>query len=274
MIPQTVGALLAFLGLVTPGLVYRLVLERRRPSHSDSTFVEVSRIVITSLVFSGFAFAILWLLESNSPLPLPNAATWLARGTSYAATNLGSVFIGVAAQVVIASLLAAITGWLITRQSPSRFRDETVYGAVFRHYAPEGSTAWVHVCLDNDVEFWGYERAHDDRDQAKARTLILAGDTIMRKLPGENQRTRIGDDWDVVILEADHIRYMRVIYINETGRRLRAVHRRGRLKARSSQRRSSSRLIQTQTHATSHLGTPNASNGSIPEQAAPAQDPT
>jgi hypothetical protein len=222
MIPSTFVALLMFLGLVAPGLVHRLVREKRRSKRNDSAFVEASRVAVTSLVFSAATFALLWAAQAAGLLPLPDVGAWLGQGTRYAAANFGKVGFGIAAQVAVACLLAAGAARYATRGSTSRFRDDTVYGAVFRHYAPAGFSPWVHARLDDGTEFWGYERAHDDRDGARSR-IVLAGQTLMRRLPGETERRQIGENWDVVVLEADKIRYLQVIYINDADQQVRAA---------------------------------------------------
>jgi hypothetical protein len=75
---------------------------------------------------------------------------------------------------------------MLTRGSTSRFREDTVRGSVFRRYRPKGFFPWVYVRRDNDVEFWGYERAHDAREKAAARELVLAGKRLKRKLPSDS----------------------------------------------------------------------------------------
>jgi hypothetical protein len=217
VIPETFGALLAFLGLVAPGLVYRTVIQRRRPERNDSTFVEISRVALTSLVFGLGSLAILWLLQRSAGLAVPDAAAWLEKGTTYAADNLGKVFAGLVGEVAVACALAAVAGLIVTRKSKSRFREDTVWGSVFRRYRPTGFFPWVYVRLDNDIEFWGYERAHDARDKAEVRELVLAGTTLKRKLPSERDWQPIGDNWDVVVINADHIRFMQIIYQDRAG---------------------------------------------------------
>jgi len=223
MIPDTIGTLLGFLGLVAPGLVYRAIIYRRLPRQGESTFTEISRVALTSLVFTLASASVLWLLRLRFRLALPDVDAWLTQGAAYAAKHLGSIFFGLAAEVALACVLAGGTAWLTARRSQSRFREDSVFGAVFRRYAPKGYFPWVHVRLDNDVEFWGYERAHDDRDSAASPRLVLAGSTLMRRLPGETARKPIGNDWDLVLIDAAHIRFLEVTYLNHAGESARAL---------------------------------------------------
>jgi Family of unknown function (DUF6338) len=62
VIPQTAAALLAFLFLVAPGIVFENLRERRRPTFDQTTFREVSRVALASLCFSVLS---LILLEGN-----------------------------------------------------------------------------------------------------------------------------------------------------------------------------------------------------------------
>lgn len=217
MIPATFGALLGFLGLVAPGLVYNKVAALRRSRRDESAFAEVSRVALTSLGFSLVALSVLWLLQRYTRLALPNVGLWLTQGGEYAARNLGRAFFGLVAQVVLACGLAAATAWILNRNSQSRFRDDTIYGSVFRRYRPKNFRAWVYVKLDDGTEFWGHERAHNDFGEAAARAIVLEGNGLKRQIPGESDWQPIGKIWDLVIIDAARIQYMQVIYRNAAG---------------------------------------------------------
>lgn len=217
MIPQTFGALLGFVGFVAPGLVYNTIAERRRSPRSESAFAEISRVALTSLGFSLIGLAILWLLQQHPGLALPNIGLWLMHGNKYAANNLGKVIFGLIAQVALACGLAAAVAWILTRKDRSRFRSDTVYGSIFRRWAPEKFGNWVYAKLEDGTEFWGYERAHYDRGEAAGRIIVLQGEALMRKLPDESDWQPIGKNWDIVVLDVARILYMQVIYQNDDG---------------------------------------------------------
>lgn len=225
MIPATFGTLLGFLGLVAPGLVYSAIIERRRPREDESAFAEASRVGLTSLVFSLVSIILLWLLQryessalyQHTKLSLPDIGRWLAGGNKYAAGNLGKVFFGLTAEVILACILAAAAARLLTWGSRSRFRKDGVYRSVFTRYAPKDSFPWVYVKLDDQTEFWGYHRLHEDRDGTEARAVVLAGEKLMRRCPGEPQRRKIGEHWDIVVIDSSRIQYMQVIYQDGNG---------------------------------------------------------
>jgi hypothetical protein len=225
VIPGTFGDLLAFLLLIAPGIVYRIVRDRFFPQRQESAFTEISRVAITSLLFSVMAFGIMWLLKERTKLALPDLNAWFDEGAKYAASNLLRVVVGLCGQLVIACGFAAVYAWLTTPIAAARYRNNTILGSVLRRYVPSGYFPWLHIVLDDGTEFWGYERAHDDREDVGPRAVVLAGSTLMRRLPGESSRVPIGDDWDVVVIESEHIRYMRVTYLNHEGSTARAVVR-------------------------------------------------
>ncbi|MGK5684641.1 DUF6338 family protein [Actinoplanes sp. URMC 104] len=219
MIPETLGALLALLFLIAPGLVYTSVLELRRPPTRDSAFIEASRVALSSLAFGMASALVLGLLHVLGRIDLPDPGRWLSEGARYTAENFQQVVVAVFLQTALSCALAGATGWMATRRLRSRYRDDTVFGSVFRRYPPVDHYPWVHVRLDNDIEYWGFERMHDDRDEAGTRMIVLQGKGLQRKLPGENGRLRIGDTWDVVAIDADRIRCLEVVYISRDGKR-------------------------------------------------------
>jgi Family of unknown function (DUF6338) len=192
---------------------------------SESAFAEASRVALTSLVFSLASLIVLWLLQRYegiylhrfTRLTLPNIGLWLTNGNKYVAGNLGKVFSGLAAEVILACGLAAGAAWLFTLRSRSRFRKDTVYGLTFTQYAPQGSFPWVYVKLDDGTEFRGYHKAHNDRSEAAARVIVLAGKALRRKSSEESEWQQIGNNWDIVVIDSARIQYMQVIYRDKSG---------------------------------------------------------
>ena len=52
MVPNTVGAVHAFVLFVVPGILFELLRQRRRPTLGRTTFEELASIVLSSAVFS------------------------------------------------------------------------------------------------------------------------------------------------------------------------------------------------------------------------------
>jgi uncharacterized protein DUF6338 len=59
VIPATVGGVVTLVLLVLPGLAFELIRQRRRSGRSDSTFVEISRVLVAGLGLGGITITVL-----------------------------------------------------------------------------------------------------------------------------------------------------------------------------------------------------------------------
>lgn len=221
MIPESFVALLAFLGLVAPGVVYRRVLERRRPSQQETTFREASQIALTSLVFTLLAIIILLLLQPLTVrgLPLlPDPSAWLRGGTTYAADNLRLVVTGLVAEVGLASVLAAVAGLVVpstgTADRPPA-RPLVQYGAWWRTLwveRPPGTLCWLRVQLDDQSVWTGYLRSFTEKDNDPVRELVLGGSSLRYRHKDKKDDELVGETWDSVVINGDDVQSICVAY--------------------------------------------------------------
>ena len=72
MIPTNWLTVVLFLVLVAPGLLFDLLSERRRASVTESAFREASRVILASLIFDLFAFAVLAVIQTVKPRWIPD----------------------------------------------------------------------------------------------------------------------------------------------------------------------------------------------------------
>jgi Family of unknown function (DUF6338) len=212
VIPSTFGALLAFLGLVAPGITFDLVTERRRPRQSSTAFREISRVALASLGFTLVAAGLLGLLRLAAPPAVPDIPQWITQGNRYIARHPAAVVTGLGLEVVVACALAVLGSWLFVRKSEGNISNYGAWYTVLRDDRPPDARAWVHLCLDDETQFWGYMRHYTPEDSAPVREIVLGGDTLMWRRKGDDARSLMGDNWDAVCVNADHIRYLRVIY--------------------------------------------------------------
>jgi hypothetical protein len=212
VIPSTFGALLAFLGLVAPGITFDLVTERRRPRQDNTAFREISRVALASLGFTLATAALLGLLRLAAPPAVPDIPQWITQGNRYIARHPAAVFSGLGLEVVVACALAALASLLLVRRSEASISNYGAWYSVLRADRPPNSRAWVHLCLDDETQFWGYMRHYTPEDGAPVREIVLGGDTLMWRRKGDEARSLMGDNWDAVCVNADRIQYLRVIY--------------------------------------------------------------
>lgn len=217
MIPDSLGAFLAFLGLVAPGLTLNLMLERRRPRQNGTAFREASTIALASLVFTLIAVGLLALLRAARPSYVPDVSKWISQGSSYAAAHWGIISASILLEVIIACGLAALCGWFVTRNSTASISGVGAWYQILRSDRPPGTRPWIHLRLDDETEFWGYLRHYTPDDSADVREIVLGGTTLAWRPKGQGTRSAIGDKWDSVCINAERIQYMRVIYMSLAG---------------------------------------------------------
>jgi hypothetical protein len=212
MIPNTFGALLAFLGLVAPGITFYLVLERRHPHQNSTTFREVSSVALASLCFTLIAVAFLAVLHVVVPAIVPDLPQWISLGNRYIVKHPSAVFVGVGLEVILACAFGAVGGWLVTRKSAASMSNSGAWYQILRQEQPPGTRPWIHVRLEDETEFWGYLRHYTPDDSAGVREIVLGGTTLVWRRKDDAARSSIGRNWDAICLNADRIQYMRVIY--------------------------------------------------------------
>jgi Family of unknown function (DUF6338) len=212
MIPDSFGAFAAFLGLVAPGLVLDLVLERRLPRRNGTSFREASTIALASLIFTLISILLLAALRTNHSMVILDAPQWIKGGKNYLADHFSIVILSALLEVLIACSLAALSAWFITRKSTASMSNVGTWYQILRNERPPGTRPWVHLHLDDETDFWGYLRHYTTDDSADVREIVLGGNSLAWRRKNDEARSPIGGSWDSVCINADRIQYMRVIY--------------------------------------------------------------
>ena len=115
MIFDTIGAVLAFLGLIAPGLVFELLREHRRPQIKESSFREAGRIALTSLLFTLSGLAILSIIRVVWPEQMPDPGRWLREGARYMTENYRLVARALVLQLVLACSAAGLVHIVLSK---------------------------------------------------------------------------------------------------------------------------------------------------------------
>ena len=87
MVPGSSLSVLFFVLFVAPGLLFELLSRRRRAGVAESAFVEVSRIVLASLAFSGFALGTLSVVRTLRPDWMADPGGFFRHGNAYLADH-------------------------------------------------------------------------------------------------------------------------------------------------------------------------------------------
>lgn len=236
VLPQTLGALAAFLMLVAPGIVFELRRERRRGGHRESAFREASRTALGSLVFSLVAIWTVVGLEVVGA-PFADVAAWSSGGWGYARQNLLLIAWTVVVELAVACGCALLADVLIARygRELATVRKLSAWTETFRRDCPPNAVPWVHVCLEDGSSFFGSLRSYTVGDAVAEREIVLDGRGLTyvgKPLEGGDavEKIAMGEAWERVIIAASRITYVRVVYLQrETGERVAYAARRRRL---------------------------------------------
>lgn len=208
MIPDSLATIVAFLLLLAPGVLWQLMQARHSPATKETTLVEVSRVVLASLLATGVAgLLLLWWPW----MPLYRRAL-IDGGDSFATFADTAPYLGA---VVATALLACALTWGAARlrwRGRARIRPGRVWNRIFVDMVPPdaGQPALLVELLDGTV--WrGTLETFDSDPEDDQRNLALSS-PLARKRPGEAKFERKGDSGRYVILPETQIRTIQVIY--------------------------------------------------------------
>ncbi|MCM3662533.1 DUF6338 family protein [Georgenia satyanarayanai] len=206
MVPDSLAALVSFLLLLAPGIFWQLQRARYRPAVKESTLIEVSRVVLTSLAATGLAAAILagWVW-----MPLYRHVE------SFASSGSPVTSVPYIAAVVATSLLACglvLLASLVKWPGRAPINEGRIWSQALVDMRPAGARAsYLTVeLLDNTV--WKGELIGFDSDPEDAQRSLAIGPPVRRKRPRE-EFENLDDRWRVVILPESQIKSIQVVYV-------------------------------------------------------------
>lgn len=208
MILDSLAAVISFLLLVAPGIVWNLQQARHEPAVKESTLVELSRVVLASLVATGLAAAIVmpfaWIplyesLGANSDALLSSAKILIPFvGASLATCAIACGLV----------LIAAAIRWHGRDAPISKMR---VWHRAFVQWKPKNSGPPFLIVKMKDGTVWkGSLKAFDSDPEDDQRTVAL-GAPLSRTGPPNAARKVIPDD-RIVLLPEGEIESVQVTY--------------------------------------------------------------
>jgi len=216
VIPDSAWSLLAILFLVSPGLAWEMLRERRLPGRSESVFRELTRIALASIAANVGAALILILVRVSDPAHMVDIGAWLRQGDSYLDANYRLI-----AGVGIAQWLLAMALTLIAFQlrgpstGPPTYIDSTVWHELVREDRGPNQLAWLQVGVTTGERFFGYYAAAE-RDEDGRHTIGLQGPNLMARPPaadnGSQPPAAALDKWDRVYIPADKVSFVLISY--------------------------------------------------------------
>ena len=211
MVPEGVATLYAFLGLVTPGLVYQLLRERARPALEETSFREASRVALTSGVLTTLAIGTLVLLQPNW---LVDWREWLRQGDEYVKANPELVAWSVLAAVVLACIYALLTNIIagvLSRFGKTPIENSDVWYQLLVDDVPKGTVPWVGIKTDKDVWLWGHVDFFTVGKSLDDREISLKGPGLAVQDTGSAD-PHVESYWQRISVKASEVRLLKVAY--------------------------------------------------------------
>jgi hypothetical protein len=214
VVPDTTAALASFMLLVAPGIAFELLWEQKRPSQVDSTFREISRVVLASVCFSGLSLVLLSVVRIIKPKWMPDPGAWIRSSAAYVADHYRLVGRAVVVELVLALTFAAIASMWFSRRGSGKINPVSVWFQVFRTKAPAGKLPYVRVLTKQNSVYGGVVSDYRTELQLEDRELVLSPPLSFRKTPTDDVED-IPKAWERVVLTGSQIQVMWVSYIPE-----------------------------------------------------------
>lgn len=208
MIPTSVAAVISFLLLLAPGIVWELQRTQHEPAAKESALIEISRVILASLLATGAAAVCLlgfvWLPLYRTAL---DSASDPLASTIAAVPYIGAVL----ATSLLAcgfTLIAATFKW---RGRPP-IKGVRVWHRAFVEWKPSaGAPPKLVVELLDGTVWYGSLRAFDSDPEDNQRGLAL-GSPLLRRRPDDEATKERPQGWKVVILPESQIKSIQVAY--------------------------------------------------------------
>ena len=218
-LPTSLFALIIFICFVTPGFVFEMLRERRRPPVIQSAFREISVIVVASVSFSLLACFILFLLRPIRPQIYPDFQQLAQQPANYSADHLINVVWLVAAVVALAVGMAWIWDFILQRvhRRPRGTPFPVWYEVLTGKGRPDGAKAVaLSVELINGARIQGAVMTHGLNKDLELDWLVLGWHSqwSLRSCGPYGDFEPLGKEWSYTVVSADEIRSVSVAYLS------------------------------------------------------------
>lgn len=202
VVPSSTGAVLVFMLLVAPGLLFDLLSARRHAGVPESGFREASRVVLASTGFTVAAVALAWGISWVCRVRLPDFARMLA-DSAYRADHIHASVLAPVATSAVACALAYGTHLWLARGTPGRLQPQSAWFRAFRHDVPPGSAPYVRIRTVNGSTYCGFVGYFTPSLETEGRELALVP-PLWSAAPGR-PLTPLPREWQRVVVPGQDI---------------------------------------------------------------------
>lgn len=214
MFPDSFGAVLGFLYVIAPGLVFDRLRSRQRPTAERSAFRETADVALASLLCAVGAIAVLWLARVFLPRALPDPQSWLTQGSHYLSIHFREAVTFFIAWAILAFGIAFGAARFMQGDQPAVIEPNTTgWFEVFRRRLPPDTYPMALVQLEDKSEFVGEVIYYDVADFTGNREITL-GPPLWRKSPDETELKPLpsADGWRRVVIPGSRVATVWVRY--------------------------------------------------------------
>lgn len=213
MIPIGWSGFLAFVLFVAPGLVYDLKRSKTDVPEKESTFREISRVVLVSAICSiPAAFLVLLVLQGIQRAgfdQVPTLRELLSTDPVLFEEKLPGTISAVAGFAAVSMFIVWLLGTLRRSRSRASLSSASGWTKVFREHLPEGSIPEVTV-RTHDGSLWRGMVANYSADlELEDREIVIAPPFNMQ-LGTEFERPH--PSWSRIVIPAREIEWIAVSY--------------------------------------------------------------
>lgn len=212
MVPSTVAAVVAFLLLVTPGLVFELLWQRTRPRRDETAFVEASRVVLTGVACTGAAAVTLVVLETAAAGAAIDVVDLARDGNRYVTAHPALALRTLVAVTVLAVLYGVAAHAVLSPPTTRRIAQETAWHTAFSRMAAPGVRPYLSVQLKDGTTITGYSAAYSTEPDPAKRDLLLSAPLAIRA-PGDADARQLDASWQVMAVSGMEISTIAAAYV-------------------------------------------------------------
>jgi Family of unknown function (DUF6338) len=173
VVPGSWLSVLLFVILVAPGLLFDLLSDRRRGGFPESTFREISRVVLASFGFSAAAFGVLVLIGTYEPNWMPDPRRMIGSADTYLPDHYRLIFRALVIQAGLGLLFAVLVHLWLAHKQGATIRRASAWTQIFKTDCPDGGAPYVRVRLKSGFVYTGFVGYFSPDLDQDGRELVL-----------------------------------------------------------------------------------------------------
>lgn len=215
MVPNNVLGVLVFLLFVVPGTCYELLRSRTRLPREESTFQQISRVLLFGSVISASVSLTLAGIGVGAPGSLLNVSKLLTGGIGYVSANIGIAGRTIALFLILSLLYAVILSDLRTSDSAPLIRQADAWHTLAYIFpmselgAPHQVSVSVRLKSGRDVV--GLYVGNSTELEPAKRELTLQAPLFVQDCDEEEPKP-FGEDWAVISIIGSEIESIAFAY--------------------------------------------------------------